>query len=75
MTKHVRITPSTIALRMDIVEQRHKQISEQVVKEERKIIPDALTLQNLKRKKLRLKDILQRYEGLRNTLARGLVTT
>lgn len=66
--------PSVLAARIAAVRQRHRQVDESVRSEQIRPMPDASALQSLKRRRLQLKDELQRYEGLVRTLSRGRIT-
>lgn len=75
MKLKTRINARTIASRLDIFQQRHRHLDNLVEEEEKKPAPDRLSLQMLKRERLRLKDLLRRYEGLKRTLSRSGVLT
>lgn len=66
-----RINEATIASRIAYVRRRHSRLQDLVAAEQRKSVPDPWILQTLKRERLRLKDVLHRYEGLQRTLSRG----
>ena len=65
-----RRTPAAITARIAALRSRHREIDDQVALEQRRSWRDAALLQKLKRRRLRLKDELGRYEGLLRTLAR-----
>ena len=71
MNEQTRINARTIASRINFVQRRHRRLHDLVSEEQRKSLPDPWALQTLKRERLRLKDILRRYEGLQRTLSRG----
>ncbi len=75
MSTRSRINPAAIASRINSVQNRHKRLNDLVAREQGKPLPDTWVLQTLKRKKLQLKDLLHRYEGLQRTLSRGDATT
>ncbi len=74
MTIQTPIKPTVVASRIAAVRKRHRRLDDQVAAENRRPSPDASVLQVLKRERLRLKDELQRYEGLMRTLSRSAVT-
>lgn len=65
-----RRTTAAIAARVVALRTRHREIDDQVAQEQKRTWRDAALLQKLKRRRLRLKDELGRYEGLLRTLAR-----
>lgn len=65
-----RRTTAAIAARVVALRTRHREIDDQVAQEQKLTWRDAALLQRLKRRRLRLKDELSRYEGLLRTLAR-----
>ncbi|MEM9012664.1 MAG: YdcH family protein [Pseudomonadota bacterium] len=60
-----------LSVRIDAMRRRHREIDSSVAAEQRRPYPDTALLQALKRRRLRLKDALLRYEGVLRTVARG----
>ena len=63
-----------LGARLVSVGTRHRELEDRIASVESWPQPDHLILQRLKREKLRLKDEMQRYEGLIRTLAHRLPT-
>ncbi|MDE3079028.1 MAG: DUF465 domain-containing protein [Paracoccaceae bacterium] len=61
---------ASIAARIDALRHRHRQIDMQVTREQKHPWRDLTLLQRLKRRRLRLKEELDRHEGLLRTLSR-----
>lgn len=68
-----RLSRSAIAARVAALRTRHRQVDEQVSAEQNQSWRDSLILKKLKRRRLRLKDEIKRYEGLLITLSRRRV--
>ncbi|OWY12160.1 DUF465 domain-containing protein [Thioclava sp. NG1] len=63
-------THAAIAARIAALRARHRDLDARVEQEQKRAWRDMSVLQRLKRRRLRLKDELGRYEGLLRTLAR-----
>jgi len=63
-------THAAVAARIAALRVRHRALDETVAKEQKRSWRDMALLQRLKRRRLRLKDELARYEGVLRTLAR-----
>lgn len=57
--------------RIAALKARHEALDQQVIDEQKRPAPDLMTLKDLKREKLRLKDRILAYEGVLRTLDRG----
>jgi hypothetical protein len=68
--KSTRLSNSTILARIASLRTRHRQVDEEVSAEQKQTWRDGSMLRKLKRRRLRLKDEIKRYEGLLATLSR-----
>ena len=66
-----RLSRTTLSSRLEALRTRHRQIDEEVASEQKQTWRDSTILKRLKRRKLRLKDEIENYEGLLFTLSRG----
>ncbi|MCO6188654.1 DUF465 domain-containing protein [Rhizobium sp. L1K21] len=71
----MRLSRSTIAARIASLRNRHRELDAQVSEEQKRSWSDGAILTKLKRKKMRLKDEIRRYEGLMVTLSRRKLTS
>ena len=71
MMMHTATKPAGLAGRIEALRQRHRSLDNRVTAEHQRPRPDSAVLQGLKRKRLRLRDELARYEGLLRTISRG----
>jgi len=65
---------TALSARIEAVRKRHRMLDDRIAAEHQQPLPDTFLLQRLKRRKLQLKEVLERYDGLIRTLSRGRVT-
>jgi len=64
------IKTGTMSAKIEALRKRHRMLDDRIAVEHQRPLPDMSVLQRLKRHKLRLKDELERYEGVIRTLSR-----
>ena len=71
MTDQSPFRSRTTDNRIAALKARHAALDQQVLDEQKRPAPDLMTLKDLKREKLRLKEQIAAYEGVLRTLDRG----
>lgn len=64
MTQHFLKRHFSVQARVAALRGRHMALEDRIALEQRRPAPDAARLQSLKRRKLRVKDEMARYEGV-----------
>lgn len=72
MTHQVVAKVFSLKARIVALRGRHREVDARISSEQQRPVPDAAQLQALKRRKLRIKDELARYEGVLRLVERRL---
>ncbi len=67
-TKSFRVSRFSLGVKIAALKTRHHELKQKIAEELKRPVPCAMSLQKLKRRRLRIKDEMARYEGLLRTL-------